>query len=64
MCGPPHRSPNRNRWQDYNDENSEDKEFAKQVLRNRRGPAKKSIKNNQILQKLVTAEYTKQREIR
>ena len=40
MRGPAHNSPNWNRQQDYNEENSEDEEYAKRVLRNRRGPTR------------------------
>ena len=35
--GPPHRGPNRNRQQDYNEEDSEDEEYAERVLGNYRG---------------------------
>uniref|UniRef100_A0A7N2L5H8 Uncharacterized protein n=1 Tax=Quercus lobata TaxID=97700 RepID=A0A7N2L5H8_QUELO len=38
--GSPHRSPNRNRQQDYNEENSEDEEYVERVLGNHRGPAR------------------------
>ena len=38
--GPPHHGPNRNRWQDYNEENCEDKEYVEGVLRNHRGPTR------------------------
>ena len=37
--GSPHYNPNRNRQQDYNEENSEDKEYVERVLGNR-GPAR------------------------
>ena len=30
--GPPHRGPNRNKQQDYNEEDSEDEEYAERVL--------------------------------
>ena len=39
-CGPPHRGPNRNRQQDYNEEDSEVEEYAKRVLGNHRGPTR------------------------
>ena len=39
-CGPPHRGPNRNKQQDYNEENSEDEEYAKRVLGNHHGPTR------------------------
>ena len=32
VCGPPHRGPNRNRQQDYNEEDSEDEEYVERVL--------------------------------
>ena len=38
--GPPHRGPNWNRQQDYNEEDSEDEEYAERVLGNHRGPAR------------------------
>ena len=38
--GPPHHGPNRNRQQDYNEEDSEDEEYAERVLGNHRGPAR------------------------
>ena len=38
--GPPHRAPNRNRQQDYNEEDSEDEKYAERVLGNHRGPAR------------------------
>ena len=38
--GPPYRGPNRNREQDYNEEDSEDEEYAERVLGNHRGPAR------------------------
>ena len=38
--GPPHHGPNRNRQQDYNEEDSEDEEYAERVLGNYRGPAR------------------------
>ena len=38
--GPPHRGPNRNRQQDYNEEDSEDEEYVKRVLGNHHGPAR------------------------
>ena len=33
VCGPPHRGPNQNRQQDYNEEDSEDDEYAERVLK-------------------------------
>ena len=38
--GPPHRGPNRNRQQDYNEEDSEDEEYVERVLGNHCGPAR------------------------
>ena len=38
--GLPHRGPNRNRQQDYNEEDSEDEEYAERVLGNHCGPAR------------------------
>ena len=38
--GSPHYNPNRNRQQDYNEENSEDEEYVERVLGNHRGPAR------------------------
>ena len=38
--GPPHRGPNWNRQQDYNEEDSEDEEYAERVLGNHRGPVR------------------------
>ena len=38
--GPPHHGPNRNRQQDYNEEDSEDEEYAERVLGNHRRPAR------------------------
>ena len=38
--GPSHRGPNQNKWQDYNEENSEDEKYAEGVLGNQHGPAK------------------------
>ena len=38
--GPPHRGPNRNRKQDYNEEDNEDEEYAERVLGNHCGPAR------------------------
>ena len=38
--GPPHRGPNWNRQQDYNEEDSEDEEYAERVLGNHRRPAR------------------------
>ena len=40
--GPPHRGPNRNKQQDYNEEDSEDGEYVERVLRNHRG----SVRDN------------------
>ena len=39
-CGPPHCSSNQNRQQDYNKENSEDKEYVERVHGNHRGPVR------------------------
>ena len=39
-CGPSYHSPNRNKQQDYNEENSEDKEYVKRILGNHLGLAK------------------------
>ena len=38
--GPPHCGPNWNRQQDYNEEDSEDEEYAERVLGNHRGLAR------------------------
>ena len=38
--GPPHRGPNQNKQQDYNEEDSEDEEYAERVLGNHRRPAR------------------------
>jgi len=38
--GPPYRGLNRNRQQDYNEENSEDEEYTESVLGNHRGPTR------------------------
>ena len=38
--GPPHRGPNWNRQQDYNEGDSEDEEYAERVLGNHRGLAR------------------------
>ena len=38
--GPPHRGPNWNRQQDYNEEDSEDEEYVKRVLGNHHGPTR------------------------
>ena len=38
--GPPYHVPNRNRQQDYNEEDSEDEEYAERVLGNPRGPVR------------------------
>ena len=38
--GPPHRGPNRNRQQDYHEEDSEDKEYVERVLGNHHVPAR------------------------
>ena len=38
--GPPYHNPNRNKQQDYKDENSEDEEHAEKVLRNQPGPVR------------------------
>ena len=38
--GPPHHGPNRNRQQDYNEEDSEDEEYAERVLGNHHGPVR------------------------
>ena len=42
-----HSGPNRNRQQDYNEENSEDKEYVERVLGNHRGPARNNDKDYQ-----------------
>ena len=39
-CGPPHCAPNRNRQQYYNEEDSEDEDYAERVLGNHRGPTR------------------------
>ena len=38
--GPPHHGPNRNMQQDYNEENSEDEEYAERVLGNHHVPVR------------------------
>ena len=38
--GPPHCGPNLNKHQDYNEEDSEDEEYAETVLGNHRGPVR------------------------
>ena len=38
--GPPHRCPNQNRQQDYNEENSEDEKYEERVLGNHHGLAR------------------------
>ena len=38
--GPPYRGPNRNRRQDYNEEDNEDEEYAERVIGIHRGPAR------------------------
>ena len=38
--GPPHRGPNRNKQQDYHEEDSEDEEYAERVLGNHHVPAR------------------------
>ena len=38
--GPPHRGPNRNKQQDYNEEDNEDEKYVERVLGNHRGPAR------------------------
>ena len=45
--GPPHHGPNRNRQQDYNEEDSEDEEYAERVLGNHRGLARDNGRNYQ-----------------
>ena len=45
--GPPHHGPNRNRQQDYNEEDSEDEEYAERVLGNHRGPARDNDRDYQ-----------------
>ena len=39
-CGSPYHGPNRNMQQEYNEEDSEDEEYAKRVLGNHRGPVR------------------------
>ena len=38
--GPPHHGPNRNKQQDYNEENNEDEEYAERVIGNHRVPVR------------------------
>ena len=43
--GPPYRDPNRNKQQDYNEEDSEDEEYAERVLGNHHGPARDNYRD-------------------